>query len=46
MGGMCIFNTFSLETSVNRDAVAPVCTPFLNMRNIILVGDNIVMLLS
>ena len=27
-------------------AIAPVCIYFLNMRDIILIGDNIIMLLS
>jgi len=33
-------------TRVNTGAIAPVCTYFLNMHDIILVVDDIVMLLS
>jgi len=32
--------------NINKDTIVLVYTQFLNMRDIILVGDNIVMLLS
>jgi len=35
-----------IYTSVNTGAIAPVYTHFLNIRDIILVRDDIVMLLS
>jgi len=34
------------QTSINTGAIAFVCTYFLNMYDIILVGDDIVMYLS
>jgi len=38
---------FSLYiTNVNTGTIVPVCTYFLSMNDIILVGDNSVMLLS
>jgi len=33
-------------TSINTGTIAPMCMHFLNMRDIILVGDKVVMLLS
>ena len=39
-------NHFSYYISVNTGAIAPVCTYFLNMNDIILINDNSIMLLS
>jgi len=43
---LIITNNNYILTSGHTGAIAPVCTHFLNMRDIILIGDDNIMLLS